>query len=81
MTECYFLQMINWLDLGANTVPPLVANAVTERWYMQVRLAAATLRPNFSLECWLLVVGIAWARGAGCEFAGHSKPCLRRQGA
>lgn len=29
------LQMINWLDLGANTVPHLVANAVTERWYFQ----------------------------------------------
>ncbi|KIZ06461.1 hypothetical protein MNEG_1495 [Monoraphidium neglectum] len=27
------LQMVNWLDLGANTVPPLVSNAVTERWY------------------------------------------------
>jgi hypothetical protein len=26
-------QMVNWLDLGANTVPPLVSNAVTERWY------------------------------------------------
>jgi hypothetical protein len=28
-------QMINWLDLGGNTVPPLVANLVTERWYFQ----------------------------------------------
>jgi hypothetical protein len=27
--------MINWLDLGGNTVPPLVANLVTERWYFQ----------------------------------------------
>lgn len=27
--------MVNWLDLGANTVPPLMANAVTERWYFQ----------------------------------------------
>jgi hypothetical protein len=27
--------MVNWLDLGGNTVPPLVANAVTERWYFQ----------------------------------------------
>ncbi|GBF99101.1 hypothetical protein Rsub_11910 [Raphidocelis subcapitata] len=29
------LEMVNWLDLGANTVPPLIANGVTERWYFQ----------------------------------------------
>ncbi|GAB4824195.1 hypothetical protein N2152v2_011241 [Parachlorella kessleri] len=29
------LQMVNWLDLGGNTVPEWIANLVTERWYFQ----------------------------------------------
>ncbi|KAL4422524.1 hypothetical protein ABPG75_008721 [Micractinium tetrahymenae] len=29
------LQMINWLDLGRDTVPVWLANAVTERWFFQ----------------------------------------------
>eukprot|EP00887_Chlorella_sp_A99_P001553 scaffold8.g1553.t1 len=29
------LQMINWIDLGRNTVPPKLLNAITTRWYFQ----------------------------------------------
>lgn len=28
-------QMINWLDLGRDTVPPWLANTITERWFFQ----------------------------------------------
>ena len=34
--EHFSSQMVNWLDLGGNTVPEGVANLVTERWYFQV---------------------------------------------
>ena len=30
--------MLNWLDLGRDTVPPALANLITERWYMQALL-------------------------------------------
>lgn len=27
------MQMINWLDLGRDTVPTFLANGVSERWF------------------------------------------------
>lgn len=29
---CFLYQMVNWLDLGRDTVPPWLANTITERW-------------------------------------------------